>query len=110
MDVILSKQSLSDEEMVSIALDILLGGYETTSTLMGLIVYFLGHAPNAFQKLKAPLSPSTCIFRDQTYIYIILIYITIYAGRTPRNSRKQKGRGSLKLGRLQENAVYLPRT
>ncbi|KAF3444540.1 hypothetical protein FNV43_RR14232 [Rhamnella rubrinervis] len=52
LDVILSKQSLSDEEMVSIALDILLGGYETTSTLMALIVYFLGHAPNAFQKLK----------------------------------------------------------
>ncbi|KAH7532425.1 hypothetical protein FEM48_Zijuj04G0018400 [Ziziphus jujuba var. spinosa] len=52
LDVILSKQKLSDEEMVSIVLDILLGGYETTSTLMALIVYFLGHSPNSFQTLK----------------------------------------------------------
>ncbi|XP_048328123.2 cytochrome P450 724B1 isoform X3 [Ziziphus jujuba] len=52
LDVMLSKQKLSDEETVSIVLDILLGGYETTSTLMALIVYFLGHSPNAFQTLK----------------------------------------------------------
>lgn len=58
LDVILSKQKLSDEEMVSIVLDILLGGYETTSTLMALIVYFLGHSPNAFQTLKVSISPS----------------------------------------------------
>ncbi|CAN6575041.1 unnamed protein product [Malus baccata var. baccata] len=52
LDVILSKQSLTDEEIVSIVLDIMLGGYETTATLMSLIVYFLGHAPIAFHKLK----------------------------------------------------------
>lgn len=73
LDVILSKQSLSYEEMVSIALDILLGGYETTSTLMALIMYFLAHAPSAFQKLKVPLPPSLSphlymlIHRDKIY-------------------------------------------
>ncbi|GKV07842.1 hypothetical protein SLEP1_g19554 [Rubroshorea leprosula] len=52
LDVILSKQSLSDNEIISIVLDILLGGYETTATLMGLIVYFIAYSPNAFEKLK----------------------------------------------------------
>ncbi|CAL9014708.1 unnamed protein product [Prunus brigantina] len=52
LDVILSKQSLNDEEIVSIVLDIMLGGYETTATLMSLVVYFLAHAPIAFRKLK----------------------------------------------------------
>ncbi|KAL5572828.1 hypothetical protein UlMin_022425 [Ulmus minor] len=52
LDEILAKQSLNDEERVSIVLDILLGGYETTATLMALIVFFLGRAPDAFEKLK----------------------------------------------------------
>ncbi|KAF8037638.1 hypothetical protein BT93_B0492 [Corymbia citriodora subsp. variegata] len=43
MDVILGKEGLNEEEMVSIVLDILLGGYETTATLMALIVFFLAH-------------------------------------------------------------------
>ncbi|KAF9666325.1 hypothetical protein SADUNF_Sadunf16G0217900 [Salix dunnii] len=53
LDVILSKREiLTDGQIVSVALDILLGGYETTSTLIALIVYFLGHVPKAFQTLK----------------------------------------------------------
>ncbi|KAG8634942.1 cytochrome P450 724B1 [Manihot esculenta] len=52
LDVILSKRRLSDDETVSIVLDILLGGYETTSTLISLIVYFLAHSPVAFESLK----------------------------------------------------------
>ncbi|XVF57915.1 hypothetical protein PTKIN_Ptkin07bG0020800 [Pterospermum kingtungense] len=52
LDVILSKGCLSDEETVSIVLDILLGGYETTATLMALVVYFLALAPNALETLK----------------------------------------------------------
>lgn len=52
LDVILSNKNLNNEEMVSVVLDILLGGYETTSTLIALIVYFLSHSPNAFQTLK----------------------------------------------------------
>ncbi|GLU11364.1 hypothetical protein SLE2022_281170 [Rubroshorea leprosula] len=52
LDVILSKWRLSDTEIISIVLDILLGGYETTATLLALIVYFLAQSPNAFENLK----------------------------------------------------------
>lgn len=53
LQVIMSNWKLSDEEIVSVVLDILLGGYETTATLMGLIVYFLAHSPpNVLAKLK----------------------------------------------------------
>ncbi|XP_031260150.1 cytochrome P450 724B1-like isoform X3 [Pistacia vera] len=52
LDVILAKRSLSYEETVSVVLDLLLGGYETTATLIALIVYFLGHAPDVFERLK----------------------------------------------------------
>ena len=59
LDVLLSKKSLTNDEIVSIVLDILLGGYETTATLIALIVYFLGHAPNALEKLK--VAPILCL-------------------------------------------------
>ncbi|KAK8466767.1 hypothetical protein PHAVU_008G147500 [Phaseolus vulgaris] len=52
LNMILSKQNLSVEEMVSIVLDLLFGGYETTAKLLSLIVYFLGGASNALQRLK----------------------------------------------------------
>ncbi|XP_061341878.1 cytochrome P450 724B1 [Gastrolobium bilobum] len=52
LNVILSKQNLCDEEMVSIVLDLLFGGYETTAKLLSLIVYFLGGASNALERLK----------------------------------------------------------
>ncbi|PKI79129.1 hypothetical protein CRG98_000421 [Punica granatum] len=56
LDVIMGKEGsrwgLSDEEQVSIVLDILLGGYETTATLMSLLVYFLAQYPIALQTLK----------------------------------------------------------
>ncbi|KAL3723053.1 hypothetical protein ACJRO7_035267 [Eucalyptus globulus] len=52
MDVILGKEGLNEEEMVSIVLDILLGGYETTATLMALIVFFLAHEPASLLQLK----------------------------------------------------------
>ncbi|KAF7844520.1 cytochrome P450 724B1 [Senna tora] len=52
LNVILSKPNLCDEEMVSIVLDLLFGGYETTAKLLSLIVYFLGQAPVALERLK----------------------------------------------------------
>ncbi|XP_058102038.1 cytochrome P450 724B1 [Magnolia sinica] len=52
LDVLLSNGSLSDEENVSLVLDLLLGGYETTSLLMSLAVYFLGSSPTALGQLK----------------------------------------------------------
>ncbi|KAJ8750031.1 hypothetical protein K2173_013946 [Erythroxylum novogranatense] len=52
LDEILSNWRLSFQEIASVILDILLGGYETTSILVSLIVYFLGHNPGALEKLK----------------------------------------------------------
>ncbi|CAN1153670.1 Cytochrome P450 724B1 [Linum perenne] len=57
LDEILSKHSsrrnMNDEEIVSSVLDIMLGGYETTSTLISLVIYFLNRAPPAaFLTLK----------------------------------------------------------
>ncbi|XP_010248711.1 PREDICTED: cytochrome P450 724B1 [Nelumbo nucifera] len=52
LDVLLSNASLNDEGKVSIVLDLLLGGYETTSILMALTVYFLAHSPHALEHLK----------------------------------------------------------
>ncbi|KAL4379601.1 hypothetical protein GQ457_02G020670 [Hibiscus cannabinus] len=52
LDAVLSKESLSDEETVSVVLDLLLAGYETTATLTSLIVYFLALYPNVLQHLK----------------------------------------------------------
>ncbi|XXG49450.1 hypothetical protein AAC387_Pa02g3635 [Persea americana] len=52
LDVLMSNGSVSDEEKVSLVLDLLLGGYETTSLLMSLTVYFLGTSPLALQQLK----------------------------------------------------------
>ncbi|KAK4346242.1 hypothetical protein RND71_032581 [Anisodus tanguticus] len=51
-DEILLKGHLSDAEKVSILLDLLLAGYETTSGLLSLLVYFLAQSPLALQKLK----------------------------------------------------------
>ncbi|KAF5739586.1 Cytochrome P450 724B1 [Tripterygium wilfordii] len=52
LDVMMRNWSLSEEETVSVALDILLGGYETTAKLMSLVVYFLGKSPHHFHKFK----------------------------------------------------------
>ncbi|KAL3813840.1 hypothetical protein ACJIZ3_015108 [Penstemon smallii] len=51
-DELLARESLNDEERVSILLDLLLAGYETTSGLISLVVYFLANDPFALQKLK----------------------------------------------------------
>ncbi|XP_057767041.1 LOW QUALITY PROTEIN: cytochrome P450 724B1 [Salvia miltiorrhiza] len=52
LDELLKKDSLNDEEKVSVLLDLLLAGYETTSGLMALVVYFLAQAPSALQNLR----------------------------------------------------------
>ncbi|CAN4082359.1 unnamed protein product [Withania somnifera] len=51
-DDILLKGDLSDVEKVSILLDLLLAGYETTSGLLSLLVYFIAQSPAALQNLK----------------------------------------------------------
>ncbi|KAF5196528.1 Cytochrome p450 [Thalictrum thalictroides] len=52
LDVLLSNQGLSYEGKSSILVDLLLGGYETSSILMSIVVYFLGTSPHALVKLK----------------------------------------------------------
>ncbi|KAK6138341.1 hypothetical protein DH2020_027925 [Rehmannia glutinosa] len=52
LDEILANVCLNYEEKVSVLLDLLLAGYETTSGLMALVVYFLAQAPSSLQKLQ----------------------------------------------------------
>ncbi|XP_028121737.1 cytochrome P450 724B1-like isoform X1 [Camellia sinensis] len=52
LETLLCVDSLSEDEKVSFVLDSLLGGYETTSVLMALVVHFLGQSPIAFEQLK----------------------------------------------------------
>ncbi|KAL6845776.1 hypothetical protein ACP4OV_024351 [Aristida adscensionis] len=52
LDVLLSSNELSDEEKVSFVLDSLLGGYETTSLLISMVVYFLGQSPEDLVLVK----------------------------------------------------------
>ncbi|XP_073158392.1 cytochrome P450 724B1-like [Henckelia pumila] len=51
-ELLIGKHWLRDEEIVSILLDLLFAGYETTSGLMALVVYFLSQSPLAFQTLQ----------------------------------------------------------
>ncbi|KAI8533561.1 hypothetical protein RHMOL_Rhmol10G0020300 [Rhododendron molle] len=52
IDEMLQKGNLNDEEKVSVAIDILLAGYETTSGLMALVVYFIAQSPSVLHQLK----------------------------------------------------------
>ncbi|CAM8980483.1 unnamed protein product [Rhodiola kirilowii] len=52
LDIMISRVDLSDEERVSVALDILLGGFETTATLVSLALYFLANSPAALLELR----------------------------------------------------------
>ncbi|GAV68427.1 p450 domain-containing protein [Cephalotus follicularis] len=52
LEILLCADTLSEEEKVSFVLDSLLGGYETTSLLMSMVVHFLGQSPSALEQLK----------------------------------------------------------
>ncbi|KAH7860755.1 hypothetical protein Vadar_017669 [Vaccinium darrowii] len=52
LETLLGVESLSEDEKVSFVLDSLLGGYETTSVLMAMVVHFLGQSPTALAQLK----------------------------------------------------------
>ncbi|KAL3624287.1 hypothetical protein CASFOL_033103 [Castilleja foliolosa] len=52
LDTIMANVGLNDDEKVSVLLDLLLAGYETTSGLMALVVYFLAHSPSSLQTLQ----------------------------------------------------------
>ncbi|KAK4487159.1 hypothetical protein RD792_006477 [Penstemon davidsonii] len=52
LEILLCVDTLSEDEKVSFVLDSLLGGYETTSLLMSMVVYFLHQSPSAVEQLK----------------------------------------------------------
>ncbi|XVF71689.1 hypothetical protein PTKIN_Ptkin12aG0059900 [Pterospermum kingtungense] len=52
LEILISVDTLSEDEKVSFVLDSLLGGYETTSLLMSMVVHFLSHSPTTLQQLK----------------------------------------------------------
>ncbi|XP_057461335.1 cytochrome P450 724B1-like isoform X1 [Actinidia eriantha] len=52
LEILLGVDSLSQDEKVSFVLDSLLGGYETTSVLMAMVVHFLAQSPTALAHLK----------------------------------------------------------
>lgn len=86
LDEIMSNEDLNYEEKVSIVLDILLGGFETSATLLSLVVYFLAKSPNLFQKLKVIsffslyMNFYICAFmyvHVYTHVYMF-IYMNVY--------------------------------
>ncbi|CAN0927260.1 Cytochrome P450 724B1 [Linum grandiflorum] len=52
LEILIGLDVLSEDEKVSFVLDSLLGGYETTSLLMSMVVHFLAHSPSALSRLK----------------------------------------------------------
>lgn len=52
MDVLLTHEHLSEEEILSLVLDLLLGGYETTSIFIATAVKFLSDHPRALDELR----------------------------------------------------------
>lgn len=108
LDVILSKENLTDEERVSLILDLLLGGHETTATLMALLIYFLAHSPQALQQLRV------LVFLSQSSLHSSHICTCSkgscgsdnYPGGTPSHKEKQKRRRALELGRLQADELH----
>lgn len=55
LEILLCVDTLSEDEKVSFVLDSLLGGYETTSLLMSMLVFFLHRSPTAVQQLKVKI-------------------------------------------------------
>lgn len=66
LEILLCLDTLSEDEKVSFVLDSLLGGYETTSLLMAMVVFFVGQSQVALDQLKV----ITCI-----YLYIIFTFL-----------------------------------
>ncbi|KAL8506252.1 hypothetical protein ACS0TY_017209 [Phlomoides rotata] len=52
LEILLRADALSEDEKVSFVLDSLLGGYETTSLLISMLIFFLHQSPAAVHQLK----------------------------------------------------------
>lgn len=55
LDVLIEADKVSEEEVLSLVLDLLLGGYETTAMLIAIIVKFLSVNPKMLSDLKVKL-------------------------------------------------------
>lgn len=55
LDVLIDGNRIPEEEVLSLVLDLLLGGYETTSMLIAIIVRFLSVNPKILSDLKVSL-------------------------------------------------------
>ncbi|CAI0454723.1 unnamed protein product [Linum tenue] len=81
LEVILSKHSsirqMNDDEKVSSVLDIVLGGYETTSTLISLIVYFLHRSPAALLAFKVHIFDNSNYWKRSIGFIKICVKISI---------------------------------
>jgi hypothetical protein len=75
LEILLRVNNLSEEEKVSFVLDSLLGGYETTSLLMAMVVHFLALSPPAFEQLKVtfPICHVHIYIPSVIYGYFLLI-------------------------------------
>lgn len=73
LEILLCVDTLSEDEKVSFVLDSLLGGYETTSLLMSMLVFFLHRSPTAVQQLKVKILS----IENQFYISISY-FISLY--------------------------------
>jgi len=52
IDVLIANSELSHDDKVTFVLDSLLAGYETTSVLLSMLVYFVGQSPQCLEQLK----------------------------------------------------------
>lgn len=52
LEILLGVDTLTDDEKLSFILDSLLGGYETASLLLSMVVYFLGQCSAALHQAK----------------------------------------------------------
>ncbi|KAK2647736.1 hypothetical protein Ddye_015225 [Dipteronia dyeriana] len=68
LEILLCVDTLSEDEKVSFVLDSLLGGYETTSLLMAMVVHFLAHSPTALQHLKVEHENIRCMKQKKEYL------------------------------------------
>lgn len=57
LDVLLASSDLSHDDKVTFVLDSLLAGYETTSVLLSMLMYFVGRSPKCLEQLKVRHDP-----------------------------------------------------
>ena len=79
LEILLTTNTFSEDETVSFVLDVILGGYETTSILMAMLVLFLSQCPKALQQLKVINHKGYSLISISRYIYIhIYMYKSHY--------------------------------